>query len=972
MRPLRITTAAMVLAVACLGVAVAGLTSGSTAEAPTTVSPGGTLAERTAQAITTPPAASTVPAPLEKRVRKGHVIVRLTGKPTANALKRVAASADTSVGAVSVLRGTTLLWRVPAGVSEEEFAKRLETSTEVAYAEPDYLRQLAADYTPPAYTAPNEAAFSELGSTARFPYTRSWWLRDIKAPEMWAQAYTGPVVRGKYPLRASGTAFKVAVLDTGLWPDHPDAGNIVPGWDCYSNDADVTPLDGPLSDYTLTQIATTSHGTDVAGLVGATVGNGIGSFGSGYDTQVVVYKVSGMDAKGLLLIPDSVIITAIERAADEGCKVINMSFAGSDDSSAVRDAINYAHLRGCILVAAGGNNHTSPLEYPAGWPNVVGVGALTKTLSGTSVERAGFSNFGTGLDLTAPGDLIWGLTHPGYGENTSGYDMWSGTSMASPIVAGGLAVLWRAVPQLTGDELVSVAQSSATDLYATGWDKDSGWGELNLLAAYARLKASYPLLRAPAISVPTTPSVKAIPITWTAVPGYQVRYDVTLDGSLVGTGIAATGTVLPAVTPGTHVITVTPISTRNWADSTEVASRTFSALQSLPVMTALSWSGTALSWKSTESSSAGGGYLLAFDGASAVSTGTESYDTSTLELGTHSATVRAVDPNGLVSEPLSIVFRCWPQPSVTRVGGRDRYATNAALATSTFIGANTVVLVSGENWPDALSAGPFATKLGGPMLLTKRNSLPSDTRSVLSRLRVKNIVVVGGPASVSDDVVRTLRASGFSVSRVWGRDRYATANAVAREVSRYSGGSVADGMALVASGITHPDALVASTLGARKGWPVLLTPTATLPVGLTDTLRAIGATHTVVVGSKAAVSTTTFAKLPAATRLSGIDAASTSVAVARWAIATYPATFRGERYWVANSATASFSDSLGIGAAAGHTSGLLLLTSKTLSPAVSAYYSANSTDAAVTTLVGGPAVLPATILAAIKRLVGAP
>ena len=988
MRPTRFTTAAILAAVVCLGVAAAAtrpsisemVGSGARQTALSASVAGAATGSGTTRATSSSAAGARKSAPHVERLREGHVIVRLAGKATPAALRRVAKSADTSLGAVSVLHGNTLLWRVPVGVSEAEFGRRLEESSEVAYAELDYNRQLAAAYTPPVYSAPDEIAYSELGTRPRFPYTRSWWLRDIKATQMWEQAYTGPTVLGKYPLRASGSDFKVAVLDTGLWPDHPDAANIVPGWDCYDNDADVTPPNPRLllGYSSADQTKTTSHGTNVAGLIGATVGNGVGSFGSGYDTQVVMYKIAGVDAQGDLALPDSVIISAIRRAADDGCKIINMSFAGADDSRAMRDAVNYAHSRGCILVAAGGNEsppataRNPVLLYPAGWPNVVGVGALTKTTTGTSVERAKFSNFGKGLDLMAPGEEIWGLTKPDNSSDTTGYAMWKGTSMASPIVAGGLAVLWRAVPEMTGDEVISVAQSSATDLYARGWDKDSGWGELNLLAAYEKLRTTYPLLTSPAISVPTTPSVKAIPITWTAVPGYQVRYDVTLDGSTVGVGIAATGTVLPAVTPGTHTITVTPTSSRNWADSTEVASRTVSAFESLPVMTELASEGTTLSWKSTESAASGGGYLFALDGGSAVATSSESFDATALSLGMHSATVWALDPDGLQSDPLSLVFRRWPQPSVTRVYGSDRYRTNAALATSTFKSADTVVLVGGENWPDALSAGPLATSLGGPVLVTKRDSLLSITRSTLYRLRARNVVVVGGSASVSDGVVKALRASGYSVSRVWGRDRYATSNAVAREVWRLNGGPVPDGTALVASGASHQDALIASTLGARKGWPVLLTPSASLSGGMSTTLRSIGATRTIVVGSTSAVSGTTLAKLPAARRISGADAPATSVAVARWAIANYPSDFLGEHYWVASSSAVSFADSLGIGAAAGHTSGLLLLTPATLAPTVSAHYSAYSADAAVTTVVGGPAVLPTSLLNAIKQLVGAP
>jgi len=980
MRPYRRTTATLLVAVVCLGVATAAWHAAvpeSSGPAVARSTPEHNASGAVAGLIASPTSEASVDAsvapPTAEQVIKGRVILRLKGPATPSALKRLARSAGTSVAAASVLHGNTLLWRVPAGVSEREFGRRLEKSDDVAYAELDYNRQLAVAYTPPVYTAPNEVAFLDLGGKPQFPYWRSWWLRDIKAPQMWEQAYTGPTVLGKYPLRGSGSDFKVAVLDTGLWPDHPDAANIVAGWDCYSKDGDVTPPnpDSLLSVRPDERVKTASHGTNVAGLIGATVGNGVGSFGSGYDTQVVVYKIAGVSPLGKLMIPDSVIISAIERAVDDGCKIINMSFAGAEDSVAMRDAINYAHSSGCILVAAGGNKNSAPLEYPAGWPNVVGVGALTKSISGSSV-RASFSNYGTGLDLSAPGDEIWGLTHPSYGESNSGYDWWRGTSMASPIVAGGLAVLWRAVPQMPADDLVLAAQSSATDLYTTGWDKDSGWGELNLAAAYDKLRTTYPLLTAPTISVPTTPSVKAIPITWSAVPGYRVRYDVTLDGSLVGAGIAATGTVLPAVTPGAHTITVTPTSSRNWVDSTEIGVKSVSAFESLPVMTDLSSDGIRVTWKSTESAETGGGYLFALDGGALVATSSVAYDASALPLGMHSATVWAVDPDGIQSEPLSIVFRRWPKPVVTREAGLDRYATNAALAISTFASANTAVLVSGENWPDALAAGPLATSLGGPVLLTARNALPRSTRSALLQLGATNVVVVGGSASVSDGVVKSLRSSGLTVSRVWGRDRYATAHAIAREVWRMNGGPVPDGTALIASGATPQDALIASTLGARKGWPVLLTPSTKLPSGLKTTLRTIGATRTVVIGPSKAVSSATLASLPAATRITGVAAPSTSVAVATWARATYPDEFLGERYWVASSSAASFADSLGIGAAAGHTSGLLLLTPTTLAPSVTEYYSANSADAAVNTVVGGPAVLPTTLVTTIKRLVGAP
>ena len=974
MKPPHTATSALLTAVLFLGLAVS--VTGSAAPASASIE----------QVRGSAPSAQATPKPSPARIRKGHVIVRLKDTPTADRLRRVYASADTSAGAVRVLRAETLLWRVPKNVSEEEFAARLSASAEVEYAEPDYLRQLAG-YTPPAYAAPNEPLYAlSPNPTARYRYPYSWWLRDIGAPAMWQQAYTGPDVVGKYPLRADGDAFKVAVLDTGFWLNAPDAHpdgvtNVVAGWDTYSNDGDVTPpalsevsvsTTGKTANQILREkVFVVSHGTNVAGLIGAQVANGIGSFGVGYDTRVVVYKVAGIGSSGRMEIPDSAVISALDRASTEGCKVINMSFVGEDNSAALRDAVNRAHARGSVLVAAMGNTEILASGYPAALPNVVGVGALEKNSAAATV-RASFSTFGPAMDLSAPGAAIWGLTHPSYGDSTyPGYDWWSGTSMATPIVAGGLALLWRATPHLAGDEVVALAQSTATDLYTAGRDDSSGWGELNLLAGYSKLKSLYPLLKPPAISFPAVASSRGVPISWTAVPGYAVRYNVALDGTPVASGLVSPEIALPAMALGQHTVTVTPISARNWADGTEVANKVLSVLTSGPAMLSLKFDGTGLYWTSTESAAPGRTYRLSIDGGPVAALTTERHDVPGLGIGTHTASVSVVDPGGAVSEPQSLVFRIAPPPTVRRITGSDRYTANAALSHSEFTAAGTVVLVSGEVWPDALSASPLAAKLGGPVLLTRKATLTSAAWAEMRRMKTRKVVIVGGSGSVSAAVVSTLRARGLSVRRVWGPDRYSTADAVARDLDRLGGGRIADNTALVASGASHTDALLASAVGARKGWPVLLTRKAGVSAGTRSALRAMGVKSTVVVGTGAAVSATALAQLPGPSRVGATGSSAASVAIANWATSRYPADFNGERFYVASNSSAAYADSLGIGAAAARHGGLLLLTPKTLASPVAAYYRAHASTALTTLVVGGPGTLPTSVIAAIKKLVGA-
>jgi|GEM_PF-1461755 len=223
-----------------------------------------------------------------------------------------------------------------------------------------------------------------------------------------------------------------------------------------------------------------------------------------------------------------------------------------------------------------------------------------------------------------------------------------------------------------------------------------------------------------------------------------------------------------------------------------------------------------------------------------------------------------------------------------RLEGTDRYATSASVSRRLVPEADSlrVVLTSGANWPDALSASVLARAIGGPLLLTRERTLPVSTRDELVRLAPSEVVVVGGTGAVSAEVAslvgRLLPAA--SVRRIGGVDRYETAALVAREVKSVRG-SIPFNRAVIASGLNFPDALSGAPMAADAGWPILLTRTDSVPTYTKRVLSDLGITHVLVLGGDGAVSATARAALPplAAAPLAGPDRYATSRAVADYA-----------------------------------------------------------------------------------------
>ena len=217
------------------------------------------------------------------------------------------------------------------------------------------------------------------------------------------------------------------------------------------------------------------HGTHVSGIVAAGIDNGVGIAGVSYGARIMTIKASS--SSGSFTSAD--IIESLNYAADNGAKIINMSFGGDTFSSLEQAAVLYAKGKGAALFAAAGNDGDNSHNFPASYNSVVSVAATTNRDT-----RAGFSNFNAGVDVSAPGDFVYStmptypvaLTSAGAAQD---YAYLSGTSMASPLAAGLGAMALSRDPDLTAAEVMSVIETRLRDdLGPAGWDSSFGEGRI--------------------------------------------------------------------------------------------------------------------------------------------------------------------------------------------------------------------------------------------------------------------------------------------------------------------------------------------------------------------------------------------------------------------------------------------------------------------------------------------------------------
>ncbi|HYD09265.1 MAG TPA: cell wall-binding repeat-containing protein, partial [Acidimicrobiales bacterium] len=278
-----------------------------------------------------------------------------------------------------------------------------------------------------------------------------------------------------------------------------------------------------------------------------------------------------------------------------------------------------------------------------------------------------------------------------------------------------------------------------------------------------------------------------------------------------------------------------------------------------------------------------------------------------------------------------------------RLAGHDAPGTAAAISAATFEpGVERVYIAGAQATADALATGPVAAASGSPVLLARRDDLPSTTRRELARLQPATVILVGGTAAIGQAVEDELVALGHTVSRIAGDDRYATAALLAlagfgRGVERV----------YVARGEGYADAVVAGAAAAAEGVPVLLSPTSSVSAWTRRAIDLLGATDVVVVGGTAAVADAVAVEL-GATRLAGADRYSTAVVLAAKAFPTGTPVF-------AASGT-SFTDAL-VAAPAAARRGAAIVLVRTDEVPVTVASTLDALDPTTITVLGGTAAI---------------
>lgn len=335
-------------------------------------------------------------------------------------------------------------------------------------------------------------------------YSQQWHHPVIKTPAAWDST--------------QGNGVTIGVLDTGVDCAHPDlAASCFSGIDLYYNDNDPNDIIG--------------HGTKVAGTATGIGDNTNQVAGVSYKSKILPVKI-GNDTTGTSTY--TIISNGIIWAADNGAKIINISYAPLTTSSTIIDATRYAYNKGAVVVVGAGNSNLE--ECTLGIDEMV-VAAST----GKTDAKSSFSSFGIGVDVGAPGELILTTTKGG------GTASVSGTSFSSPVTAGTLALMSSLNSSLTPAQLIHFLLSSAKDLGTSGFDKYFGWGRVDAGAAILTIKNGQPDSQAPTSPTNLTTAIinsSQIKLTWTASTDNigVIGYQVFRDNSQIGITAATTFT----------------------------------------------------------------------------------------------------------------------------------------------------------------------------------------------------------------------------------------------------------------------------------------------------------------------------------------------------------------------------------------------------------------------------------------------
>ncbi len=639
-----------------------------------------------------------------------------------------AASSAPSVSIVArTVDGQLVYDEVSAGAVETAI-HALESDPDIAFAEVDVPVQAVADEPDDRY----------------FRY--QWGPVLTRATEVWDDP------------AAEARDVVVAVIDTGVDAGHPDlAGAVLPGLDL---------IGGGTGD-------PHGHGTQVAGVIASRGDNGIGI--AGFCWTCSILPVRALDANGAGT--SGTVASGVQWAADHGADVINLSLAGSRESQALATAIAYARARGAVVIAAAGNDGTAEPRYPAASAGVVGVVATAE-----DDHPYDWASRGGWADVAAPGCTV--TTDTG-----SAYDHVCGSSLASPAVAGAVALALSRVPEATPAQVEAALMGTGVPVGALV----APHGRVDvaaLVAAVAPVSAAPAVQRvaggdrittAAAISRRTHPSAATVVIARADVPADALlaapvagehRAPILLTagdrlsaptadeirrlGASRAWIIGGTGAVGPDVEADLRRAGITEVRRHEGASRVDTAA---SIARSLGGPRAFVASGAA--WADAVAVSS----LSALLGEPILLVGPDTLPEATrgvlAELGVTEVTV--IGGAAAVSDRVVAELRA-TGATVRRVAGSTRYGTSLALGVEALAhGADPsgLWMATGSSWPDALTSGPAAAATGDVLLLVagRATEAPATIVDWLREYIATQIVIVGGESSIGDQLVRALQAA---------------------------------------------------------------------------------------------------------------------------------------------------------------------------------------------------------------------
>lgn len=377
----------------------------------------------------------------------GEVVVRWTDAAREAALAELDLTVREELDAPE-----TAVLAVPIG-REVEIARALAARAGVKWAQPNFIRRVSG-------MIPNDPLFD-----------RQWGLQKIEAPVAWETTI-------------GSSSVIVAVIDTGVDLGHPDLqGRLVPGRNVL--EPELPPQDDG------------GHGTHVAGIIAATINNGMGTAGVAPGVSIMPIKALKANGSG----KDTNVATGVRWAADNGARIINMSFGGTEVSQVLTEAVNYAARKGIVTVVAAGNEGVDTPSYPAATEPNIAVAATDQ-----NDRRGSYSNYGSWIVISAPGSRIWSTSWSGQ----SSYRVDNGTSMAAPHVSGVIALMLSLRPEMTIAEITETLRATADPLP----DPGTGAGRVNAARAVAAVRMAEPT---PTATATPTPSRTPTPVPTHAV-----------------------------------------------------------------------------------------------------------------------------------------------------------------------------------------------------------------------------------------------------------------------------------------------------------------------------------------------------------------------------------------------------------------------------------------------------------------------